>query len=62
MSLGTYNDCHDGNSTARSEVPDEQDRLSDLEDIPVDSGLFLELASFYLEHLEDYEPGGHHPV
>ncbi|OIW29097.1 kinase-like protein [Coniochaeta ligniaria NRRL 30616] len=27
-----------------------------------DNGLRLKLAPFKLEHLQDYEPGGHHPV
>ena len=26
------------------------------------NGLYLELAPFGLEHIYDYEPGGHHPV
>lgn len=26
------------------------------------NGLHLELAPFRLEHIYDYEPGGHHPV
>lgn len=30
--------------------------------LPTDNGLCLELAPFRLEHLQDYEPGGHHPV
>lgn len=38
--------------------------LNDAEDI-VDiesNGLHLELAPFGLEHIQDYELGGHHPV
>lgn len=31
-------------------------------DFPPDNGLCLELAPFRLERLQDYEPGGHHPV
>lgn len=34
----------------------------DLKDLPPDNGLYLQLAPFRLEHLEDYESGGHHPV
>lgn len=33
----------------------------DVEALPTDN-LRLELAPFGLEHLHDYEPGGHHPV
>ena len=33
-----------------------------LGDSPLGNGLRLQLAPFRLEHLEDYEPGGHHPV
>lgn len=35
---------------------------AELGDLPPDNGLYLELAPFGLEHLEDYELGGHHPV
>lgn len=34
----------------------------ELENLPPDNGLRLQLAPFKLEHLEDYDPGGHHPV
>ena len=45
-----------------TDIHDELDELSELGDIPTDNGLRLELAPFHLEHLENYEPGGHHPV
>ncbi len=51
----------DQNSYAESPVqqPDSDDGLGDL---PPDNGLRLELGPFSLERLQDYEPGGHHPV
>lgn len=50
-------------SCAAADSPMRSDS-SDLEigDFPPDNGLRLELAPFKLEHLQDYEPGGHHPV
>ncbi len=45
-----------------TESPEGSDRDDKRGNFPPTTGLQLELAPFRLEKLQDYEPGGHHPV